>query len=237
MADTAVRAISAAIHTPSTVFVPGGHFLMGSDGDRLDEQPVHPVEVRPLRVGRTPVTNMEYAWFLADGGAPGPPWWKDPAFWDPLQPVVGTTWFEAAAYCAGLGGTFGGRWRLPTEAEWERAVRGGLEQQPTPWGAEAPAHELVRRPSSGPSPTGCGTANAFGLCDPGTLVHEWCQDWHAVDAYRFTRRYDPRGPEGGRRRVWRGGSWRRQASLSQRGALDPLARSADCGFRVVREVP
>lgn len=237
MFDAALSAVPNVTPAPSTIFVPGGHFLMGSDDGRQDERPVHEVEVRPLRVARTPVTNMEYAWFLSAGGAPEPPWWRDPAFWDPSQPVVGVTWFEAVAYCAWLRDTLGGRWRLPTEAEWEHAVRGGLEQQPTAWGPEAPPSEAPGLPPVGPPATGHGTANGFGLLDPGTLVQEWCQDWHAPDAYRFTRRYDPRGPEEGRRRVRRGGSWRRQARPSSRGARDPRARAADCGFRVVREVP
>ena len=88
-----------SIVAPSTLFVPGGRFVMGSEEGRPDERPAHEAQVRPVRMGRTPVTNMEYAWFLAAGRAPEPPWWKDPWFWDPGQPVVGVTWFEAAAYC------------------------------------------------------------------------------------------------------------------------------------------
>src|SRR5512136_1708959 len=106
-----------SIVTPATLFVPGGRFLMGSDDGRLDERPAHGAEVRPRRMGRTPVTNMEYAWFLAAARAPEPPWWRDPWFWDPGQPVVGVTWFEAAAYSGWLSETLGGRWRLPSEAE------------------------------------------------------------------------------------------------------------------------
>ena len=105
--------------TPATQFVPGGRFVMGSSNGRIDEQPAHEVEVRPLRVGRTPVSNLEYAWFLASGRVPEPPWWKDPTFWDPDQPVVGVTWFEAAAYCNWLAETAGGNWRLP---ESERRI-------------------------------------------------------------------------------------------------------------------
>ena len=80
-----------SIIAPSTLFIPGGRFLMGSEDGRADERPAHEAEVRPVRMGRTPVTNMEYAWFLAAGKAPEPPWWRDPWFWDPEQPVVGVT--------------------------------------------------------------------------------------------------------------------------------------------------
>jgi formylglycine-generating enzyme required for sulfatase activity len=238
----AVAAPSVGRHSivvPSTVFIPGGRFLMGSEGGRADERPTHEVEVRPVRMGRTPVTNMEYAWFLAGGRAPEPPWWQDPAFWDPEQPVVGVTWFEAMAYCYWLGETLGGRWRLPTEAEWERAARGGLLAASTAWGREVPAGEVPEEPF-GPWPVGRGTANGYGLLDVGTVVHEWCLDWYAPNAYRTTRRYDPRGPESGERRVARGGSWRRDVRRvppAARAALAPPSRAADFGFRVVREVP
>jgi sulfatase modifying factor 1 len=240
MAVGSFTALRQATHAPAMVFVPGGRFLMGSESGRPDESPVREVEVRPLRFGRTPVTNMEYAWFLAAGRAPEPPWWKDPDFWDPAQAVVGVTWFEALAYCVWLGETVGGPWRLPTEAEWEHAARGGLEQAPTSWGASVPRGEIPEPPLAGPWAAGRGTANGFGLLDPGTLVHEWCHDWYAVDTYRQCRRFDPRGPETGKMRVRRGGSWRRdvrQAPPSSRLGADPFSRGADGGFRVVREVP
>jgi len=229
-----------SIVAPSTVFVPGGRFVMGSEDGRPDERPPHEAEVRPLRLARTPVTNMEYAWFLASGRAPEPPWWKDPWFWDPGQPVVGVTWFEAMAYCEWLSETLGGRWRLPTEAEWEHAARGGLEGAATPWGREAPRDEVPEPPLSAPWPAGRGTPNGFGLLDAGTVVREWCSDWYAPDAYRTTRRYDPRGPESGEKRVSRGGSWRRpldEAPLSARAGFAAGTRAADFGFRVAREVP
>jgi sulfatase modifying factor 1 len=236
MLDVGRQSVSA----PATVFVPGGRFLMGSETGRADEGPPHEVEVRPIRVGRTPVANLQYAWFLATGQAPEPPWWRDPEFWDPEQPVVGVTWFEAVAYCDWLGETFGGAWRLPTEAEWEHAARGGLENAPTAWGASIPRGEVPEQPVGGPWPVGRGTANGYGLLDMGTVVHEWCLDWYAPDAYRSARRYDPRGPSEGTRRASRGGSWRHHVRWSPpaaRSSLPPASRYADYGFRVVREVP
>jgi len=231
---------SHSVVGPSLVFVPGGRFRMGSDNGRSDELPVHDAQVRPVRIGRGPVTNLEYAWFLSSGRVPEPPWWKDPGFWDPGQPVVGVTWFEAMSYCTWLGETFGGRWRLPTEAEWERAARGGLEGAPTSWGPDVPTDEVPEHPVSGPWPVGRGTANGFGLLDMGTIVHEWCFDWYSADAYASTRRLNPLGPEKGERRASRGGSWRhhvRWSPPSARSSLPPHSRYADYGFRVVREVP
>lgn len=240
MAVASLGFLRPAESLPETVFVPGGRFAMGCETGRPDEAPVHEAQVRPLRFGRTPVTNLAYAWFLATDRVPEPPWWRDPAFWDPDQPVVGVTWFEATAYCLWLGETLGGQWRLPTEAEWERAARAGLHQAKTSWGREVPADEVKEPPLAGPWTVGRGTANAFGLLDPGTLVREWCHDWYAVDAYRASRRYDPRGPESGTARLRRGGSWRdpvHGCPPSSRHPLEPGARAADGGFRVVREVP
>src|SRR5713101_6469933 len=109
---------------PETAPIPGGRFRMGSENGRKDESPVHVVEVVAFHFGRTPVTNADYAPFLAAGGAPAPPWWRDPVFDAPRRPVVGVTWEEATSFTAWLSGMLVGRWRLPTEAEWEFAACG-----------------------------------------------------------------------------------------------------------------
>src|SRR5262245_66337766 len=80
---------------PHTVVVPAGRFLMGSDAGRPDERPVREAVVRAVRMARTPITNLQYARYLATGRVASPPWWNDPAFFSPEQPVVGVTWFEA----------------------------------------------------------------------------------------------------------------------------------------------
>ena len=131
-----------------------------------------------VRIGRTPVTNADYAPFVVAGRAPAPPWWTDPAYAAPEQPVVGVTWFEACDYAAWLSELTGGRWRLPTEAEWERAARGGLTGAATAWGDALPAGEVPDGPLAGPWPVGGGTPNGYGLLDMGTIVHEWCLDWY-----------------------------------------------------------
>ncbi len=214
---------AGALLAPPTIFVPGGRYAVA--GAWVEGRPVREAEVRPLRVGLTPVSNAAYAIFLASGEAEEPPWWRDPDFADPEQPVVGVTWFEAVAYCAWLHDSIGGRWRLPTEAEWEHA-------------AALVPEEIDGRPGAlRPARLGLGAANDFGLMDLGCSVHEWCQDWFAPDPLQTTRRYDPRGPEQGERRVRRGGSWRSCGTSSWRDGLAPAAREADSGFRVVREVP
>jgi formylglycine-generating enzyme len=220
------------------VSIPGGVFLMGSDAGRPDEAPVHEVRVVPFWMARTPLTRAEYAPFLAAGGAPPPPWWDDPAFGAAAQPVVGVTWLEAMAFAAWISGRDGGIWRLPTEAEWERAARGGLPQAPTAWGATVPEGEVPPGPLEAPWPVGRGTPNAFGLLDPGTVVHEWCLDWYSPTYYAAAVADDPRGPGEGERRSSRGGSWRHRVRWSPpaaRSSLPPTFRYADYGFRLVRE--
>jgi formylglycine-generating enzyme required for sulfatase activity len=162
-----------------TASVPAGVFRMGSWAGRPDERPVHTMTVGAFRLGTTPVTNAQYAPFVAAGLAPEPPWWSDAAFAAPSQPVVGITWFEAVAYAAWLGETLGGRWRLPTEAEWERAMRGGLAEAATAWGEGVPKGEIPEGSITGPWPVGRGTPNGFGILDPGTVVHAWCADRYA----------------------------------------------------------
>jgi sulfatase modifying factor 1 len=180
-------------------------------------------------LGRTPVTNREYAPFVACGRAAAPPWWSDPDFSSPLQPVVGVTWDEAMAFCAWLSEMAGGQWRLPSEAEWEFAACGGLVAPRTAWGETIPPGEIPEGPLAGPWEAGRGTPNGYGLCDMGTIVHEWCLDWR-----------EPELPAaaGLRRRAGRGGSWRheiRWSSPSAKSSLPPDYRYSDFGFRVLRE--
>ncbi|MFI5007023.1 MAG: formylglycine-generating enzyme family protein [Solirubrobacterales bacterium] len=225
---------------PRTLPLQGGLFHMGSASSRSDERPVHDVEVGPFRIGRTPVTNLEYARFLARGRVPEPPWWTDHDYWALDQPVVGVTWFDAMSYAGWLSEVASGVWRLPTEAEWELAARGGLEGAATSWGDALPPGEVPEGPLSGPWPVGRGTPNGFGLCDTGTIVHEWCLDWYQPDSYATSGRRDPRGPGEGERRASRGGSWRHRVRWSPpaaRSSLPPSFRYADYGFRIVQEIP
>jgi len=226
------------IEIPDVADVPAGEFLMGSAVGRPDESPVHVVEVGPFALGRTPVTRAQYAAFLRESRGDPPPWWSDHAFAAPDQPVVGVTWFEAAAYADWLATAAGGRWRLPSEAEWERAARGGFPAAATPWGAALPPGEVPDGPLHGPWPVGRGTSTPYGLLDVGTVVHEWCLDWYGADYYTSSPRRDPRGPQQGGRRSSRGGSWRHRVRWSPpaaRSSLPPGFRYADYGFRVLRE--
>jgi formylglycine-generating enzyme required for sulfatase activity len=234
---TPAHAVTVEPLAPETVLVPAGTFAMGSLEGRPDERPVRDVTVASFRLGRTPVRNAEYASFLAESdAAQEPPWWRDPSFAAPDQPVVGITWSEAVAFTVWLGLRLGGRWRLPTEAEWERAMRGGREGALTCWGGDIPPSEIPEGPIDGPWALGTGTPNGFGVLDCGTVVHEWCLDLYApYDPAEAARADRADRPE---RRSSRGGSWRhrqRWSPPSARSSLPPLLRYADYGFRVLRE--
>ena len=180
----------------------------------------------PFLLARTPVTNRQFAPFLETGRVAAPPWWTDPGFSAPEQPVVGITWDDAMAFCAWLSESDGGRWRLPGESEWEIAACGGLDAPRTAWGDAVPVGEIPEGPISGPWEVGQGTPNGYGLMDMGTIVHEWCLDWDPA----------PREP---RRRASRGGSWRHEVRWSPpaaRTSLPPSFRYSDYGFRPLREI-
>ena len=102
--------------------IPEGLFHMGNDAGRDDEKPAHRVWVDAFELAAFQTTNAEYARFLEDTRHPSPPLWNDPNFANPQQPVVAVSWFEAVAYCDWLSRTLGKKYRLPTEAEWERAA-------------------------------------------------------------------------------------------------------------------
>jgi formylglycine-generating enzyme required for sulfatase activity len=222
---------------PALVDIPEGWFLMGSDAGQDNERPVHRVWVDAFQLGSCQITNAEYAVFLrAVEGSP-PPLWLDSNFNHPDQPVVTVSWFEVSKYCQWLSGRLGRRYRLPSEAEWERAARGGVEGKPFPWG-EAPPEAVpgyAKRWQSGPEAVGRYAPNAYGLYNIGDNVHEWCSDWYAADYYAVSPERNPQGPESGARRASRGGSWRHHIKVTRcaaRSSIPPQFQYADYGFRV-----
>lgn len=218
-----------------TVLVPEGPFVMGDATGRDDERPVHTVRVSAFRIGVHPVTNREFAAFLRATGHEPPRFWHEPRFAVPGQPVVGVSWCDAVAYCDWLSTATGQHCRLPTEAEREKAARGGLDGVRYPWGddpGEGGGHFI----QDAPYPVGLSPANGYGLHDMGYNVHEWCRDWYDPTYYAASPDCDPQGAPSGKRRASRGGAWRHQIKVSRcaaRSSLDPSFRYNDYGFRVV----
>ena len=227
---------------PATVVIPAGTFLMGSEDGMDNEQPVHRVYLDAFRLGKFPVTNREYEIFLKAAATPPPPFWSENRFADSAKPVVGVSWHEAAAYCKWLSAARGSHFRLPTEAEWERAARGGAEGQRYPWGGELPDENAcpgIDTQSGGPPRVGLFQPNGFGLYDMCASVHEWCSDFYESDYYRVSPERNPPGAPAGARKSSRGGSWRHHVRFSRcaaRSSLDPGFHYADYGFRVAAEL-
>src|SRR5579864_95808 len=226
---------------PSLVQISAAWFLMGSTSGQDCERPVHRVWVDALLLAATQVTNAEYEHFLRATSGQVPPFWSDPNFNHPQQPVTGVSWFEAAQYCEWLCSQTGRAYRLPTEAEWELAARGGLEQKEFPWGDAAPQSlpDYATRWQAGPDPGARYAPNAFGLYDICDNVHEWCRDWYDPNYYAASPERNPRGPEQSpmkpARKASRGGSWRHHikvARCSARSSIPPAFQYADYGFRV-----
>jgi sulfatase modifying factor 1 len=217
--------------------VPEGWFLMGCDAGRDDEKPAHRVWVDAFELAAHQTTNVEYAPFLKETNHPPPLLWSDPSFDKPEQPVVAVSWFDAVAYCDWLSRATDKNFRLPTEAEWERAARGGAEGATFPWGECAPEElpNYANRWKSGPEPVGLYAPNAYGLYNLGDNVHEWCVDWYDAGYYALSPERNPRGPLAGSRRASRGGSWRHHIKVTRtaaRSSIPPEFKYADYGFRV-----
>jgi len=196
---------------------------MGQDDGRDEERPAHRVIVSPFRMARCQVTNADFAAF------------RKFEFADPALPVVSVSWFDAAAYCEWLAAQWKLPVRLPTEAEWEFAARGGFAQRLYPWGDALPAKQSDRW-RDGPEPVGRGEPNGYGLFDMCQNVHEWCSDWYDPGYYAVSPEVDPQGPAQGVRRASKGGAWRHHIKFSRcaaRSSIPPDFRYADYGFRVV----
>jgi sulfatase modifying factor 1 len=208
--------------------IPGGAFLMGQENGRDEERPVHPVRVRPFRLCRFQVTNADFAAFR--------PFQHECA----SLPVTSVNWFDAVEFCRWLSNEWGFAVRLPTEAEWEFAARGGLAQKLYPWGDDpfTSRQNYASRWQNGPEPVATSEPNPYGLYDMCENVHEWCSDWYDPRYYDVSPEDNPQGPATGTRRSSRGGAWRHHIKIARcaaRSSIPPEFRYADYGFRVAAD--
>lgn len=211
---------------------------MGDDDGRPDERPAHRVTLGAFRIAVLPVTNAAYAPFLEATGHEPPRFWEHPDFLHPRQPVVGVSWPSAVAYCDWLSEHHGVRRRLPTEAEWERAAKGGRETA-YPWGDEPFDGNGGRFQQDAAWEVGRAPPNPYGLIDIGFNIHEWCSDWYDAAYYATSPERGPQGPPTGTRRSSRGGAWRHLVKVSRcaaRSSLPPGFCYNDYGFRVAADV-
>ena len=220
------------------VLIPGGEFLMGADSEG-DHYPVHKVRLDTFYINRYEVTNAQYLAFCEATGNRLPFFWGMAGFRcgpdHPNHPVVGVNWQEAVAYA---------RWcglRLPTEAEWEFAARGGLVGRNYPNGdmLEPADGNYARSDTRGPVAVGSYPPNGYGLHDMQGNVVEWVSDWYAPDTYAHSPVVNPQGPESGKFRVLRGGGWHSGAYCNRvyyRNALPPNWLDFNVGFRCAKGV-
>jgi len=184
--------------------IPVGSFEMGDyfgEGS-TNERPVHRVELDEFYMDSREVTNSQYGVFMDQTGYRKPKYWNNTKYNQTNQPVVGVDWNDAVAYAKWAGK------RLPTEAEWEYAARGGLVGKRYPGGDEI-SHDDANydRKVGKARVVGSYPANGYGLYDMAGNVYEWCQDWYSSDYYSSSPTQNPTGPDTGSRRVLRGGDW------------------------------
>ena len=225
-------------------WIEDGKFLMGSNY----EQPIHAVMLDGFWIYTRHVSNRQYRMFCQQLGIPLPSdpipnYMRD----NPEHPTVNVSWNEAQAYARWAGG------RLPREAEWEKAARGGRECRKYPWGNQEPdkgeqanykdykgklASQRLAFDKRGRGPLPCGSfpANGYGIFDMGGNVWDWILDYYDPDYYYESLSRNPTGPSSGVTRVRRGGDWARSA-LSMRSAcrssMPQESRDYRMGFRVV----
>jgi formylglycine-generating enzyme required for sulfatase activity len=233
------------------VLVPGGRFRMGSETGDEDERPVRTVKLDPFFLDQAPVTNSQFLEFLN-----ARPEWRKAladrtridrdylALWDRNtyppdlrdHPVVFVSWHAARAYAEWRG------CRLPTEAEWECAARGGLEQREFPWGDLPDTDRAHFHSSLGTVPVKSFPPNRFELFEMAGNVWEWCEDWYDKDFYATMPEpaEDPRCTvSASGLKVIRGGAWCYYAYVMRcafRSGFPPHASDINGGFRCARSL-
>ncbi len=232
------------------LLIPSGTFEMGDSFEEglPHELPVHTVSIHAFYMDATEVTNAAYKQFLDATGHRTPESWDDPAFNAPDQPVVDVSWLDAAAYAQWAGK------RLPSEAEWEYAARGGRVGMRYPWGDEITHNDANYKGKNdtdiwdGPAPVASFAENGYGLYDMGGNVWEWCADEYDDKFYAVSPEDNPLSGKlitftnddftgVTTRRSLRGGSWNSAADkirVTTRNFLDPESTGQITGFRCAR---
>jgi formylglycine-generating enzyme required for sulfatase activity len=218
---------------PTMIAIAGGTFTMGSNSS--DEKPTHTVTISGFSMGKYEVSVAEYKAFCTAAGRtmPDAPSWG----WNDKHPMVKVSFDDANAYCNWLSETTGQNYRLPTEAEWEYAARGGNKSSGYTYSGGNDLEEVGWSSDNAGGQTqavGRKLPNELGLYDMSGNVWEWCKDWYGD--YSATAQTNPRGPSSGSYRVLRGGSWGRAAAfcrVAHRINSSPGFRDLSDGFRVV----
>lgn len=224
--------------TPQMVFVTGGSFTMGNNSsDAMEEKPSHTVSITSFSMSKYETTVAEYKAFCQASGRtmPDAPSWG----WNDKHPVVNVNFNDATAYCNWLSETTGKNYRLPTEAEWEYAARGGQKSNRYTYSGSNDLEEVgwsTDNAGGQTQATGRKQPNELGLYDMSGNVWEWCKDWYSESYYSSSPLANPRGATSGSDRISRGGAWYGPAArcrVAGRGNSSPEDRRDDSGFRVM----
>ena len=212
------------------IFVEGGTFMMGSNDGYDNQKPIHEVTLSRFYIGQFTVTQKE--WEAVIGFNPSKIKGDD-------LPVTDISWEGAQEFIQKLNAQTGKQYRLPTEAEWEYAARGGNQSEGFEYAGSNNVDEVAwyyNNSSSGLHPVGQKKPNELGICDMSGNVWEWCSDWYGI--YPSSAQTNPIGPNVGFFRVFRGGSWNYSSSRCR--VTDRLSAATDfhsnlLGFRLAHD--
>jgi len=216
--------------------IPAGEFQMGDSFNEghTNERPVHTVYLDAFYIDRYEVTNALYKKFIEATGHQTSRYWNDPSYNQPDQPVVGVSWDDAEAYARWAGK------RLPSEAEWEKAARGGLVGKRYPLGNDISHNDANYDNAIGiTTPVGKFPPNGYGLYDMAGNVGEWVADWYLWNYYDISPQKNPNGPDTGSSRVHRGGTLVNSPSYSRcafRNYHHPSLTPYHIGFRCAQDL-
>jgi len=230
--------IPTEVLEPQLIYIPAGNFSIGSTTFAI-EQPVHTLYLPQYAIGRYLITNYEYRAFVLDTGAKSPRHWEGNSYPDNLgdNPVVYISWHDAVAYCHWLSQKTGKPYRLPTEAEWEKAAK-GTDERIWPWGNEWDTSKCNSADSrlNHTTPVGHFSPNGdspYGIADMAGNVWEWCSSLYQPYPYRDDDRENMKVTGD---RMLRGGCFSDENTLvrcSYRYKRLPESSDRNIGFRVV----
>lgn len=216
------------------VYVEGGTFMMGATSEQgsdayTNEKPVHQVKLSSFSIGRYEVTQEEWEAVMNcnPSGHKGA-----------KHPVEKVSWNDCQEFLRKLNQLTGKRFRLPTEAEWEYAARGGNRSRGYKYSGSSDISNVAwYEDNSGKEthPVGQKQTNELGLYDMIGNVNEWCQDWYGENYYSSSAQMNPTGPRVGKYRLYRGGSWdfrTEDCRISSRHGNTPVYRGNFLGFRL-----
>ena len=229
------------------VHIPAGEFTMGTIPTGLrktdPEEPQRSVLLDAYAIGTYQVTNAQYAQFVDATGYTPPKFCGEPHLNALNFPVVGVSWQDAMNFLEWLNTLENAEYRLPTEAEWEKAAR-GIDGREYPWGDVWDASRANTSESGNKQLMPVGSypdgVSPYGCYNMAGNAYDWCSDWFHMETYKYSPAENPLGPDEGRRKVIRGGSWIARGEFAarcpNRAAYEPIQAIHSVSFRIAMDV-